>query len=514
MFNLDFLTIGFEDKIIGGNKNNAIDKVMGIMLLTKDIPVNKEYVYISEDNDLSYLKDSSVLPKAVFIAAGEMPSAALPRSFPVRVVNLSVAELLNYVSKNISEWNTFRGKINHAKEKGTKDVLDVLADYFETSFALFDNELTVIGKSKPVNSHNIEIDISKNKRIRNKDINPAISELKNKEGKQISFFEESMIKLMLEDELVGYLMASGRIKDKNGSFLDYSAEVLAELLTDSEVKKMKKTDRFYRFLEGIRFFEYINSESFWEDISKFEHPVKKSSWVSFLIIKSEKGSVFSKAALNDFKNIFSDFNMTFYDGVLTVLLVNNSVTDVSIDYDADALEEALNKHKAISLRSNASILPIGIKSEYLMTRETIEILPKIRFTNEPRSCNIERYLTYCMIHYYASHIEEDLGNNKLVYFANPQILSLTIYDSTHKTDLRDVLFTYITNDCNVNKTAEMLHMHRNTVFYKLNKIKDLVMINLDKPNEKSGILFSCQLLRYIEKVQNVKIEVVAEAMPK
>lgn len=59
--------------------------------------------------------------------------------------------------------------------------------------------------------------------------------------------------------------------------------------------------------------------------------------------------------------------------------------------------------------------------------------------------------------------------------------SLINYDQTHETELAKTLETYLYQRNDINKTASALHIHRNTLIYRLNKIRDLTEVNIDDP---------------------------------
>lgn len=154
----------------------------------------------------------------------------------------------------------------------------------------------------------------------------------------------------------------------------------------------------------------------------------------------------------------------------------------------------------------------GIRTEYIQCSEILGMIPKLRLPDDTRVSRLNRYLSYYTIHICATHLMEEFGHDRLVYFAYPELLNLTRYDMENNTHLRDFLFYYVLNDCNVSETAKYLHMHRNTVLYNLNKIKKLVGINLNTSYEKAGILHSCQMLRYMERIQNQQASLLESAM--
>lgn len=62
-----------------------------------------------------------------------------------------------------------------------------------------------------------------------------------------------------------------------------------------------------------------------------------------------------------------------------------------------------------------------------------------------------------------------------------EIQRLFTYDQEHETELAKTLriYLYLRND--INKTAKELHVHRNTLSYRLNKIRDLTEVEIDDP---------------------------------
>lgn len=64
----------------------------------------------------------------------------------------------------------------------------------------------------------------------------------------------------------------------------------------------------------------------------------------------------------------------------------------------------------------------------------------------------------------------------------PKMLqSLISYDQSHETELAKTLETYLYQRNDINKTASALHIHRNTLIYRLNKIRDLTEADIDDP---------------------------------
>ena len=105
------------------------------------------------------------------------------------------------------------------------------------------------------------------------------------------------------------------------------------------------------------------------------------------------------------------------------------------------------------------------------------------------------------------NLEEDLYfyDNLLIYhllsncntlepFCHQGILALEDYDKHKDTRYFETLLEYLKNDKSVSKTAAALHIHPNTMSYRLKKITKIANIDLDNLEQCAHILFSFKML--------------------
>ncbi len=76
---------------------------------------------------------------------------------------------------------------------------------------------------------------------------------------------------------------------------------------------------------------------------------------------------------------------------------------------------------------------------------------------------------------------------------HPGLIRLKQYDEDNGSDLYQTLYHYLRNNCNMAETSRQLHLHRNSLLYRLNQIKELADIHLDKPDAREHLLFSYYL---------------------
>lgn len=86
-----------------------------------------------------------------------------------------------------------------------------------------------------------------------------------------------------------------------------------------------------------------------------------------------------------------------------------------------------------------------------------------------------RYFPYYLVDPYA-----DTAQFLTEYAKAPNLVNrLHQADVANGTDDYTLLATYLYFDCSIKKTAEIMEMHRNTVVYRLNKIRNNFFIDLD-----------------------------------
>ncbi len=79
--------------------------------------------------------------------------------------------------------------------------------------------------------------------------------------------------------------------------------------------------------------------------------------------------------------------------------------------------------------------------------------------------------------------------------SHEKLLKLKNIDDLHHTEYVKTLRCYLNNHCNAVQTAKALYIHRSTFLYRLDKIKTILHVNLNNPDETLYLMLS---LRFIE----------------
>lgn len=113
---------------------------------------------------------------------------------------------------------------------------------------------------------------------------------------------------------------------------------------------------------------------------------------------------------------------------------------------------------------------ININERYREANKSLKISKKI---NENKVVNFYRDLNIY-------DIVKEIGEEK---FPN-ELNKLINYDDNNNSELVKTLKTYYDEGQNMNKTSKSLYIHRNTVKYRLDKISDLIDIDINNPHNR------------------------------
>lgn len=94
----------------------------------------------------------------------------------------------------------------------------------------------------------------------------------------------------------------------------------------------------------------------------------------------------------------------------------------------------------------------------------------------------------------------DLTNTQynLLNFVHPSLMRLARYDRDHGTELMDTLFIYLQNACNTQRAAKMLNLHKNTLLYRMGRIREILGCNLSAGEDQFMLQLSYRVLFFLD----------------
>lgn len=101
---------------------------------------------------------------------------------------------------------------------------------------------------------------------------------------------------------------------------------------------------------------------------------------------------------------------------------------------------------------------------------------------------------------------DELGLFQILFCSSDPKLLQTIYkrhlgalaqhDAAHDSDYMKTLRVFLLSDCNILETAYRMHTHRNTIVYRMRKIKDILNSEIDNSEIKFNLMMAFYLKEY------------------
>lgn len=148
------------------------------------------------------------------------------------------------------------------------------------------------------------------------------------------------------------------------------------------------------------------------------------------------------------------------------------------------LAQGIHTSSGISKYANGALT---IYSCYQQSVRSMEIGPSLH----PGSTCFSYYEDQVYHSLQGSFTHEQLANMYLEYLG-----PLEAFDLTNNSNLMDTLFAYLNHAQNSSQTAKYLFIHRNTMFYRMDQIKELLHVNFDNPDD----LYKLKTGFYIKKL--------------
>ncbi|HHV12021.1 MAG TPA: hypothetical protein GXX75_17245 [Clostridiales bacterium] len=196
-----------------------------------------------------------------------------------------------------------------------------------------------------------------------------------------------------------------------------------------------------------------------------------------------------KMVLDDFNSLPNCHSLFYHDRIICIL---------SSDYEINTWEtEVANLHALIIKWNLVAGVSQGFQSlqelrkHYLQADKMIDISTVLK--KGIRFYVYDEYAVYHLMSIVPS------GTN-LKEFCHEKILALEAYDIAHNTVLVPTLHVYLENLKSVNKTAELMFIHRNTVSYRINKCMELMNTQMEDGTEIFSFIFSLRIMEYYNKL--------------
>lgn len=349
-------------------------------------------------------------------------------------------------------------------------------------------------------------------------------ELELKEQKEYGYLTEKNLKRMKRDKIYEQLrQAPGKIRygtapDSRYGFLDVLIYVhgieMAEIGVMEYGKKFGRYDfELMNFLKQLISWE-LSKENFiisnrglmhsiflaelleqrFTNLEAIERRRKMLNWKIcrylriFTVFSSDQKIFRQKAEFLSIhlKNLLPDCRWVINDNNLVFLITKDQNTMEEFLPD-NALSQILIRNNMYGVLSNSFSHLTDVKKCYAQTLAVQEFAERDR----------EKLPIICYENYSILHIAKILAEtNDLTDFYHPAILAIRDYDEKNHTYYLETLWEYLIHVDNPTESSRNLCIHKNTFFYRINKLKELFQLNLNNGIERMRLLLTMEFMKY------------------
>lgn len=183
-----------------------------------------------------------------------------------------------------------------------------------------------------------------------------------------------------------------------------------------------------------------------------------------------------------------------YDNCLVILF--NRKKDASL---GEYTEEVLERYATINF------LDVGISNEFNDLTEIRQFYQQAvcavqygrRFPKQHNGGPLYFYREYA----YVEMLDLCGKQANLMKFCHPRLLDLLAHDEESNSDLMNTLFEYLQHSANTRRTANALCIHKNTLLYRIDRIKSILGTDLSSGEDLFMFHLSFRILIYLDMFQ-------------
>jgi len=140
-----------------------------------------------------------------------------------------------------------------------------------------------------------------------------------------------------------------------------------------------------------------------------------------------------------------------------------------------------------------------------MSRYYLQSVKSLELGRQIDGAGVIHHYGHYAIHHYGHYaifhaLEACAGEVDLQEICHPGLRQLAESDDPADRELLQTLYRYLSDWKNPTGVAAELHIHRNTLFYRINKIESLLGCDLHRGDVIFDLLLSFKLIRYLASV--------------
>ncbi len=210
--------------------------------------------------------------------------------------------------------------------------------------------------------------------------------------------------------------------------------------------------------------------------------------------------------LERLRYILSGSIYVIYENTI-VFLISRKLDQHLSDYEMKQLETYL---KANSLKAGVSNFFRNLEDTSLFYQQAVSsVLLGLKLKSPSAIYYFRDYYLYEMLESYefqnsppasSATYHERKVNSRLQFLIQPGLMKLYLYDKEHGTDFIDTLMEFLRSPGQPSVIAEALHIHKNTLLYRMGKIRQITGCDFVEGEEYMNYNLSIKIMKYLQMI--------------
>ncbi len=180
-----------------------------------------------------------------------------------------------------------------------------------------------------------------------------------------------------------------------------------------------------------------------------------------------------------------------------IAIIGCQIKEKITDLTYPKLLPFLTQHDLYAGLSNGFLDFASLKQGFEQSTTAISLRTRVSGT-KVRFCRYEDQIL--------SHLIDMAYQRGMHYeqFCHPNVVYIKRYDEEHGTEYLKTLTTYVFNTTQLAITANKLFIHRNTLYHRVNTLKEEFGIDFENPRELMKLRISCTAYGFMGKMEGVE----------
>ena len=279
------------------------------------------------------------------------------------------------------------------------------------------------------------------------------------------------------------------LADTDEPLLEQFARFVAMELQKNQFFQQNKGIMYSYFLADLLDSKDINYPSIRDRLHTMGMDLKDDLYILTISASSyHHATAKLEVIVSELNRILTGSIYAIYEDSLVLLFSRSRDSTLTVQ-EEEALAGYLEENGLHAGISNFFTDLKGIRRFYLQAKTAAEIGSRLK----------EKGPLFYYSDLYFYHIMEICEKKEdLQYFIHPAMMKLLYYDRDKNSELLNTIQVYLQNPGSTSKVASELHIHKNTLLYRINKIKELTGCCLENGDEMMSLSFSYKLMRYLK----------------